>query len=606
MPGLDPQVFGAYRVVRQLGAGGMGEVLLARQSSLPGVERLVVIKKVLPHLAKDPDFVRRFMDEARVASSLTHGNIVQVYESGDIDGDYFMVMEYVDGPDLRDLLGALRDRGERLPHALALHILIEISKALAYAHDRRDAEGNLLGLVHRDVSPANILLAYDGQVKLTDFGVAKAAARMSLSMPGTLHGKVFYVAPEQILGEPCDARSDLFSLGVVAYEMLAGRRPFEGESEVMVIEQVRRCLPPPLAEVAPWVPADLAAVVARAMARLPSDRHESAEALQADLMRILIERGEGMCSARMMADFLASTAPAGRSQPPVRTPAPTTPPRASALDAAAEGLLRSPITGGDASERTRSIVRGQTPTPAVSTSLTRSRLVRYWWVLLVVLATMAGTTAVLTWPHGNGALEGMPDDAIDSRSGDQEAPPAVLPLLDVSEKREGVAPPEPPETMPRRDPAWSDTPPRTVVSLRSTPKGAEVFHGARRLGTTPIDVTLPKGGPMRLEVRMDGHESRTVTVGPDSSSSVTVSLVPLEMGRVKFRFFPANAVVMIDGTAMSLSGNVADLLLPAGAHTLTLRAAEGDVSRVTRFQVRASETTALGTIELSLNPEDTP
>ena len=153
----------------------MGEVLLARQTDLPGIERLVVIKKILPHLANEIDFIERFLAETRVSDSLSHGNIVQVYEAGKDGNDYFMVMEYVDGMDLRELLALIRRNQKLLPESLALYILIETAKALTYAHGKRDADGNPMNIVHRDVSPANLLLSKDGQVKLADFGVAKVA-----------------------------------------------------------------------------------------------------------------------------------------------------------------------------------------------------------------------------------------------------------------------------------------------------------------------------------------------------------------------------------------------------------------------------------------------
>ena len=593
---MDEQVFGAYRVVRQLGAGGMGEVLLARQTSLPGVERLVVIKKVLPHLARDPDFIRRFLDETRVASSLTHGNIVQVYESGEINGEYYMVMEYVDGPDLRDLLATLRDRGERIPESLSLYILIEIVKALGYAHTKNDADGKSLGLVHRDVSPANILLAYDGQVKLTDFGVAKAAARMSLSMPGTLHGKVFYVSPEQISGETCDARSDLFSLGVVAYEMLAGRRPFEGESDIMVIDLVRRCMPPPLVQCAPWVPPALAAVVSKAMSRSPSDRYESADVLQADLTKVLFELGHGMCSARTMADYLSQVRPALAPVYTAPMARPMTPNGVNGrpLDEAAEGLLRSTPENVPGANRTRSIIRTDQMISRTASSA-RSGLSRFWWVLLVVMTALTGTAALLGWPY---------DEELGTELAVGEEPkPTVEPVREVLWP---VPPPEKAETMPRR--TVTGTEPivtmRQSISLRSTPKGADIYHGARKLGTTPLEIAIPKTGALRLEVRMDGYQGKTVTVGPDSGAQLNVNLTPMAMGRVKFRFFPADAAVLIDGNRVSLPGNVADLELSEGEHTLTLRAADSDATRSTRFNVRASEATALGTIELTRERQD--
>ncbi|HOI12175.1 MAG TPA: serine/threonine-protein kinase, partial [Myxococcota bacterium] len=302
------QRFGRYDVVRPLGAGGMGEILLARQAGLPGVERRVVIKKILPHLARETDFIERFVDETRVAASLTHGNIVQVYEVGQVDGEYFMAMEYVDGMDLKEMMAVLRQEDRRIPEPLALYVLVEVAKALAYAHERRGPDGASMGIVHRDVSPANLLLSRDGQVKLADFGVAKAAARLSLSLPGTLHGKVYYMSPEQVSGGDVDARSDIFSLGVVAYEMLSGQRPFEGPSDVAVIDRVRRCDPVPLSQVAPWIAPSLDALVMRALQARPEDRYPTMEAFGQALTSYLLE-AHTIVSARTLADFLGGLSP---------------------------------------------------------------------------------------------------------------------------------------------------------------------------------------------------------------------------------------------------------------------------------------------------------
>ena len=258
----------------------------------------------MPHLANEIDFIERFLAETRVSASLSHGNIVQVYEVGKDGNDYFMVMEYVDGMDLRELLALIRRNQKLLPESLALYILIETAKALTYAHGKRDADGNPMNIVHRDVSPANLLLSKDGQVKLADFGVAKVASAKSFSLPGTLHGKVFYMSPEQVTGSPMDHRSDIFSLGVVAYEMLAGVRPFDGDSDVAVIEKVRNCEPTPLKQNANWVSGALEAIIMRAMHKDPKLRYQSMDAFAQELTSYLLE-SHTLVNAKSLAVFLA-------------------------------------------------------------------------------------------------------------------------------------------------------------------------------------------------------------------------------------------------------------------------------------------------------------
>jgi len=292
---------GQYKIAEELGRGGMGTVYRARQVSL---NRDVALKILPSHLALDPTGVERFRREAMAVAQLAHPNIVQVYEVGEFDGQYYMAMEFVDGLDLKELLAALRAHDQRMPEHLALYVLVEVAKALAYAHERKGPDGTPLGIVHRDVSPANLLLSNDGQVKLTDFGVAKAAARLTLSLPGTLHGKVYYMSPEQVTGLDVDARSDIFSLGVVAYEILCGQRPFEGDSEVAVIDAVRRCVPRPLREIAPWVSPSLEALVERALERDPDRRYPTMHEFEQALTTYMLE-AHTIVSARAMADFVA-------------------------------------------------------------------------------------------------------------------------------------------------------------------------------------------------------------------------------------------------------------------------------------------------------------
>ncbi len=588
------QTFGKYEVLRPLASGGMGEVLLARQVGLPGFDRLIVLKKVLPHLAQDPDFIQRFLDETRVASALAHGNIVQVSEVGEFDGQYSMAMAFVDGLDLKELLAALRAHDQRMPEHLALYVLVEVAKALAYAHERKGPDGTPLGIVHRDVSPANLLLSNDGQVKLTDFGVAKAAARLTLSLPGTLHGKVYYMSPEQVTGLDVDARSDIFSLGVVAYEILCGQRPFEGDSEVAVIDAVRRCVPRPLREIAPWVSPSLEALVERALERDPDRRYPTMHEFEQALTTYMLE-AHTIVSARAMADFVAQV----QKDRPSSTPGSQTPPRS--LDDLAAALLQG---AGDASpnNRTRTVLGPSEPVTPVP--------VRRGWIApwLVAAASLASVVVVLIASgmqeeHG-GLADGSaapilvatdvvvsparaadPDATTEDAAPEAAAAPAVRPAPPVEE----VVEPVPPA--------------RTFAKLRSTPRGAEVWQGDRQLGATPLDVPLPKTGSLRVELRLDGYETKTLALGPESAAVQNVTLARLAVGHVHFRFFPADAQVLVDGRPQKTSGNLVTLELPDGPHVLRLMSQAGDQGKEVHFAVRALETTELGTVELGPRPE---
>ena len=219
---------GRYELLDRLGAGGMGEVFLARTTGTAGFEKQVVIKKILPHLANQEAFVRRFEAQGKLVVQLRHAGIAQVLDMGEDGGTIYLAMEYVEGRDLRELMRLSRGTGEDAPPELKVALLVQVLEALDHAHHCTDADGEPLGIIHRDVSPSNIMVSGAGQVKLLDFGIARAADRLGLSVSGSVQGKFGYMSPQQAAGGALDARSDQFSVGVVAWELFAGERPFDG------------------------------------------------------------------------------------------------------------------------------------------------------------------------------------------------------------------------------------------------------------------------------------------------------------------------------------------------------------------------------------------
>ncbi|MEM9191024.1 MAG: serine/threonine-protein kinase, partial [Myxococcota bacterium] len=209
----------------------MAEVFRGEAQSVQGFRKQVAIKRVLPHLAQNQNFIAMFLDEARLGARLTHANIVTVFDIGAADNTYFIVMEFVDGANLKNVMESLRKQGRRFPMKEAIFICIEACRGLNYAHETIDDEGRALDIVHRDVSPPNILISKRGEVKLTDFGLAKATTQLEKTDPGVVKGKFSYLSPEAALGQPVDARADIFALGIVLWEMLAGRRLFLGETD---------------------------------------------------------------------------------------------------------------------------------------------------------------------------------------------------------------------------------------------------------------------------------------------------------------------------------------------------------------------------------------
>jgi len=269
--------------------GGMAEVFLARFEWARGLEKTVVVKRILPHLAEDPVFREMFFGEAQLASQLNHPGIAQIIEFGESEGTYFLSMEYVDGPSLRALEKAARARGERLPFAPCARIAASCCEALAHAHDLVDpSTGEPLHLVHRDVSPDNILISRNGTVKLVDFGIAKAATQTHHTQTGMVKGKVAFMSPEQVRAEALDRRSDVYSLGVVLYEMIAGSRPYEAPSDLSLMNAMLTGVMIPLRTKRPDVPEALERVVNRALQRRREDRYPDCRAMHAELEEALI------------------------------------------------------------------------------------------------------------------------------------------------------------------------------------------------------------------------------------------------------------------------------------------------------------------------------
>ncbi|WP_375769769.1 protein kinase [Archangium gephyra] len=305
MAANEAREFGKYELVSKLAAGGMAITYRARMKGAAGVTKPVVIKQILPHFADEPDFVEMFVSEARVAAGLTHGNIAQVFDFGEIDGQYFLAMEFVHGQTLSKLLRRAQKAGlPGLPMPLALFVATQMCDGLDYAHRHIGEDGRPMGLVHRDVSPDNVLISYEGQVKVIDFGIAKATSVVeSRTSPGTLKGKYPYFSTEQARGDQdLDARSDIFAVGVVLYEMLCGRRPYEGELAAVLPRILHGEYPPP-SSLNPAIGPELEAVMSTAMALDRGQRYPTAQAFS-EALREQLYSGWPRFSPAMLSQLL--------------------------------------------------------------------------------------------------------------------------------------------------------------------------------------------------------------------------------------------------------------------------------------------------------------
>jgi serine/threonine protein kinase len=295
--------FGPYRLIDRIAVGGMAEVFKAKRSGVEGFEKIVALKRILPHLSENKEFLDMFVDEAKMVAGLTHPNIVQIFDLGRIESSYYIAMEYVHGRDLRTIIRRAREKGLRMPMDLSLRVVGQVCSALEYAHRKKDSRGRPMEIVHRDVSPQNILITFEGDLKLADFGIAKAATKASTTDRGALRGKLLYMSPEQAWGRPIDRRSDIFALGIVLYEMITEQKPFVGlGSEMTILEMVRKCVITPAREVNPRVPEALDRVAMKALARNPDERYQDAGEMQKGIEKILRERPP--VTARDLARFL--------------------------------------------------------------------------------------------------------------------------------------------------------------------------------------------------------------------------------------------------------------------------------------------------------------
>jgi serine/threonine protein kinase len=367
------ETYGSYQLLKRLATGGMAQIYLARQSGPEGFEKLLVVKRILPHLAENEEFIQMFLDEARIAARLNHSNIVQIFNLGELDDTYFIAMEYIHGEDLRRISRKSQAHSSEMPLPLVCRIIMEACAGLDYAHKLTDSDGQPLGIVHRDISPQNLLVTFEGGVKIVDFGIAKASDQATVTRSGVLKGKYAYMSPEQATGQPLDGRSDIFALGIVLYEMITGTRLFKRSSDLQTLSAAIACDVTPPSEVSDRVPSDLDPVVMRALAKEPENRYQEALHLQLALEKWLLKNQLPSSSAllsqflqEIYADRLAREAQAGGplfdddrgpSSKPLRTSENRMGPRQTSEKAPALGFSEAPTA----------LARAVTPRPAPPT-----------------------------------------------------------------------------------------------------------------------------------------------------------------------------------------------------------------------------------------------
>jgi eukaryotic-like serine/threonine-protein kinase len=545
--------FGPYTLLYSLGAGGMGQVFLARQRGEHGIQRLVALKRILVHLTKSRRLVDLFLDEVRIAAQLTHGNIVQVLDHGAIDGQYYMAMEYVHGESLAEALTRIAERGQRLPLDLALYIATCTCAGLEHAHHKEGLDGRALGIVHRDVSPHNILLSFQGEVKIADFGVARAAEQTHQTLGGELKGKLAYMSPEQGFGRDLDQRSDLYSLGVVIYEMLAGQSPLLRANPMATLEAVRTAQIAPLAEVRPDLPPEVTELVQRTLSPQVDDRPDSARTLYEELQRTMRLHAL-VASGFDLADFLKDLFPESRSSQRDSSDARTEPGRR-----ADEGV--------EAERRTLFYLQQRHADLAAAQPSASWRGSSRWgkWVtvaglvgLVLGVTLIVGAAVVLLRRAGSG-------------SGARTMDAAAARRPDRAAERTSV------------EGAPASAPTRTLtLAVRSIPSGAWVAIDGRRLaGVTPLTVSVAAEARV-CTVGLRGYKVWRTTLRGDERQTLEARLeaLPTSLSVTSSH----RCELQVNGKALGPTP-LTDRPVPAGA--LELRCQEASGARAQR-RVRAA------------------
>ncbi len=527
MPGQVPE---RYELIQRIAVGGMAEVFLAKASGLHGFEKTVAIKRILPELASSPEFESRFVREAQVAASLTHSNIVQVFDFGRFQGSLFIAMEFVDGPDLRELLKALQARGERFPLAAAFHIALGLSQGLDFAHRR--------GVVHRDVSLSNVLVSYAGDVKVADFGIALVGGADPQENPKQLVGKLPYMSPEQTRGQPLDTRSDLFSLGAVLFELFTGQRLFDGRTSEELLVQVREQPIPLPSKVNPSLPTELDAVLLKLLERDRDRRMAGASELLREL-RDLAQARSLVSTPIDVGDLVTRVLP--REARAKKNP----------LEQGLQRLLGAGPSSEDATEiarplRHRTLAAEEPPTVGLTwvRGATDDGGVTSWREVADGAEAKAGLGEAGDSPlRGRSPVRWMVVSVV---AGLVLAAGGYVALSGRGEVPAPAVPQAPEAPAPRAT---------GEVSIESTPPGAQVWlDGVRLESVTPTVLTLEADVQQRLELKLDGHRVWSEPLHAQSGVRLMLRprLEPLPQ-TLSVRSEPSGAAVIVDGVSRGVT-----------------------------------------------------
>lgn len=595
MTQFEPRPFGKYFLTDRIAIGGMAEIYKAKTFGVDGFEKTLAIKKILHHYSADKEFVTMLTDEAKLVVNLSHPNIVQVYDLGRVGEDYFISMEFIDGVNMRELIARGQESNERLPPELCLYIAAEICKGLDYAHSKRGPSGASLDIVHRDVSPHNVLVSFEGEVKIVDFGIARAAMNLSQTQLGTLKGKVTYMSPEQAVGKPIDHRTDIYSCGILLYEMLTFDRLFTGDSQMEVLNAIRNTR-----VTVEWlkdkgVPILALPILAKALAYNAKERYQSAADMQVDLTRLLYSEYHDFVPRKLSELLRHWYGKVARSE----DPEPSLVSGSQLAAAAREQIdivhresrdenseMMETLKAGEASPRQLS--HGGGPGADVTAKreihlapLPDHRPAHAWRQaalalglvlaasLIYFLVDLANRSSVVGDGQGrriaNVKVNSVPQGArilLDGHDIGLKTPALVKKLklgqeYDLTLEKDGYLPLdanvllESERSLPLKFELKKRGPPIYTLTIKSIPPGAQIFIDGKDTGkTAPADFpALKSGEKYRFGLKLSGYQEHLSSVMNDGAKDriVEVSMVKAAFASVRVESEPPGAAIIMNG-----------------------------------------------------------
>ncbi len=543
MSDFEPKQFGRYLLIDKLAVGGMAEIYKAKTYGVDGFEKLLAIKRILPHCAADKDFITMLVDEAKLTVLLSHANIVQVYDLGKVGDDYYISMEFIHGTNLRELIRRVTSDEGKMPEDLAVYAVSEMCKGLDYAHRKSSPDGQQLNIVHRDINPQNILISYEGEVKIVDFGIAKAALNVSHTMAGVLKGKIAYMSPEQALGKPLDGRTDIYSAGLVLYEMLTGEKFYTGETQFEVLNKIRTTRVNTM-DLPDDIPGPLKAILAKALSFNAKDRYATAGDLHLELTKYLyssyIDFSPRNLASLVRNYFDKEMKATEESGPHVDDKTRSLLIKASTGESlvgdegqGTEAGIKDAGTGTDigideeSSVTDESTQAGAIPVPEPTIVRKQAKRRRPWMILAVFLAL--GAAGYLSWSQfGIG----------DKVSGLWEE------LVGPTVPDKPVKPVEPPEPKPPLADYGS-------IIVSSEPSNSTILLNGKNIGkTTPATLSrLSLGDDYKVSIEREHYKpyEKTVALVTEEPVKVHVSLQALAEGMLKISSDPPGAAILLNG-----------------------------------------------------------